>query len=148
MGFKLGTAKGLEATNGEIRSKLRFHRESGDPDLSVPGTPIIRKSLEPGILGEANMDGSIYVSKTLDPDSFEMREVINHEMRHSTNMKIGKEGYTDNYVMYNGEKYPRETRNGKDMILVEGEWKEAGWEGFPWEKDANKGLESGIIEPR
>ena len=148
MGFKLGTERGLEATGGEIRTKLRFHRESGDPDLSVPGTPIIRKKLEPGVLGEANMDGSIYVSDQLDPNSFEMREVINHEMKHATDMKIGKTAYTDDYVMHDGVKYPRETRNGKDMILVDGKWREAGWEGFAWEKDANKGLESGMIEPQ
>ena len=139
MGFKLGTERGLEATGGEIRTKMRFHKESGDPDLSVPGTPVIRKRLEPGILGEANMDGTIYVSDQLDPNSFEMKQTINHEMKHATNIKIGKEGYTDDYVMYDGEKYPRETRNGKDMILVDGEWKEAGDDGFPWEHDANNG---------
>ena len=140
MGFKLGTERGLEAVSGEIRTKLRFHRESGDPDLSVPGTPVIRKNLESGVLGEANMDGSIYVSNQLDPDSFEMRQTINHEMRHATDMKIGKTEYTDDYIMHNGEKFPRETRDGKDMILVYGEWKEAGDEGFPWEVDANNGI--------
>ena len=139
MGFKLGSAKKVEITSGEIRSKMRFHKEAGDPDLSVPGTPVIRKKLAPGILGEANMDGSIYVSKSLDPNSLEMRQVINHEMVHATDMKIGKTGYTDDYVMYDGEKYPRETRNGKDMILVDGEWKEAGDHDFPWELDANNG---------
>tara|TARA_Y100000593_G_C4201710_1_gene282214 strand:+ start:43 stop:450 length:408 start_codon:yes stop_codon:yes gene_type:complete len=134
MGFKLGTERGLEATAGEIRTKLRFHKESGDADLSVPGTPIIRKKLQTGVMGEANMDGSIYVSDKLDPNGFEIRQVINHEMKHATNIKIGKEWYTDDYVMYNGEKFPRETRNGKDMILIEGEWKEAGSHHFPWEK--------------
>ena len=139
MGFKLGTERGNYAVSGEIRTKLRFHKESGDPDASVPGTPVIRKDLEPGVLGEANMDGSIYISNKLEPGSFEERQTINHEMKHATNMKIGKEGYTDDYIMYNGEKFPRETRNGKDMILVWGEWKEAGDEGFPWEIDANNG---------
>ena len=140
MGFKLGTERGLEATAGEIRTKMRFHKESGDPDLSVPGTPVIRKKLEPGILGEANMDGTIYVSNQLDPDSFEMRQTIMHEMKHATNIKIGKEGYADDYVMYNGDKFPRETRNGKDMILIEGEWKEAGDEDLPWEIKADNGV--------
>ena len=40
---------------------------------------------------------------------------------------------------YNGETFPRETINGKDMILLDGEWKEAGDESFPWEIDANNG---------
>ena len=139
MGFKLGTERGNYAVSGEIRTKLRFHKESGDPDASVPGTPVIRKDLEPGVLGESNMDGSIYISDELEPGSFEERQTVNHEMRHATDIKIGKTEYADDYIKYNGETFPRETRNGKDMILVYGEWKEAGDEGFPWEVDANNG---------
>ena len=140
MGFKLGAERGLEVVSGEIRNKMRFHKESGDPDASVPGTPVIRKDLEPGVLGESNMDGSIYISDELEPGSFEERQTINHEMRHATDIKIGKTEYADDYIKYNGETFPRETRNGKDMILVYGEWKEAGDEGFPWEVDANNGI--------
>ena len=139
MGFKLGSERGNYAVSGEIRTKFRFHKESGDPDLSVPGTPIIRKDLESGVLGEANMDGSIYVNNKLDPDGEKIRQVINHEMRHATDIKIGKTIYNDNYVKHNGDTFPRKTINGKDMILVYGEWKEAGDEGFPWEVDANNG---------
>ena len=140
MGFKLGSERGNYAVSGEIRTKLRFHKESGDPDASVPGTPVIRNNLEPGVLGEANMDGSIYISDELEPGSFEERQTINHEMRHATDFKIGITEYADDYIIYNGEKFPRETINGKDMILVYGEWKEAGDEGFPWEVDANNGV--------
>ena len=140
MGFKLGTERGNYAVNGEIKTKLRFHRESGDPDISVPGTPVIRTELQPGVMGEANMDGSIYISNKLEPNSFEERQVVNHEMRHSTDMKIGKLEYGDDYIKYNGDTFHRETRNGKDMILVDGKWKEAGDKGFPWEDDANNGI--------
>ena len=140
MGFKLGTSKGNYAVGGEIKTKLRFHRESGDPDLSVPGTPVIRKQLEEGVMGEANMDGSIYINEKLDPNSFETRQVINHEMRHATDIKTGKLSYADDHIMYNGEKFTRETRNGKDMIKVDGRWKQAGHGGFPWEDDANNGI--------
>ena len=139
MGFKLGTARQPYAVNGEIRTKLRFHKEGGNPDVSVSGTPVIRKKLESGVLGEANMDGSIYISKKLKPGSFEERQTINHEMRHATDMRIGKTEYTDDYIKHNGETFPRETRNGKDMIIVEGKWKEAGDKGFPWERGANNG---------
>ena len=138
MGFKLGTERGNFAIGGEIRKKMSFHKESGDPDLSVPGTPVIRKKLEKDVLGEANMDGSIYVSDKLDPNSFEMRQTINHEMIHATSMKIGKTGYADDYVMWDGEKYPRQTRGGKDMILFEGQWIEAGDPRVPWEREANR----------
>ena len=139
MGFKLGKNRGFEATGGEIKTKMRFGKKAGDADISVPGTPVIRVPLEEGIMGEANMDGSIYINENIIPGSLEDKQVINHEMRHATDMKIGKLTYDDNYVTHNGETFPRETRNGKDMILVYGEWKEAGDEGFPWVVDANNG---------
>ncbi len=144
MGFKLGTNRGLEATGGEIKTKMRFGQEAGS-DASVPGTPVIRKPLAEGILGEANMDGSIYISNKIVPGSEEERQVINHEMRHSTDMRLGKLAYGDDFVKYNGVTYPRKTINGKDMIIVDGVAKEAGSEGFPWEKETNNGNEHGSI---
>ena len=138
MGFKLGTEKGNYAVSGEIRTKMRFHQETGG-DASVPGTPVIRVPLEEGVIGEANMDGSIYVSDAVPPGSEQERQVISHEMRHATDIKIGKLEYGDNHVKWNGKTFPRKTRYNKDMIQVEGEWKEAGDGGFPWENEANNG---------
>ena len=139
MGFKLGKNRGNYAVNGVIKTKLRFGQNAGDSDISVPGTPIIRKDLEEGIMGEANMDGSIYISDKIIPGSNEEKQVINHEMRHSTDMKTGKLAYGDDFVKYNGNIYPRVTIDGKDMIIVDGVAKEAGDHGFPWEDDANNG---------
>ena len=138
MGFKLGRGKTPSMISGEIKNKMRFGQEAGS-DASVPGTPVIRKPLEEGVLGEANMDGSIYINENIIPGSEEERQVINHEMRHATDMKLGKLAYTDDNVTYNGKVYPRRTINGKDMIKVDGRWKEAGDTGFPWEDDANNG---------
>ena len=138
MGFKLGTNRGLEATGGEIKTKMRFGKQAGE-EGSVPGTPVIRVPLEEGVMGEANMDGSIYVNELIEPGSRKDREVINHEMRHATDMRIGKLEYGDNHIKYNGETFRRETIKGKDMIQVDGEWKEAGSHDFPWEVDANNG---------
>ena len=135
MGFKLGRERGLQASNGEIKTKLRFKREGP----SIPGTPIIKKDLAPSIMGEANMDGSIYISNKLESDSVQERQTVTHEMRHATDIKIGKLEYADDYIKYNGETFTRETIDGKDMILVDGEWKEAGSHDFPWEVDANNG---------
>jgi len=139
MGYKLGTAKKMYAVSGEVRSKLRFAKSKGDPDASVPGTPVIRKNLEEGVMGEANMDGSIFISNDIEPGSEIERQVINHEMRHATDMKIGKLAYGDNFVKWNGNTYPRMDINGKDMIIVDGVAKEAGDGNFPWEKEANNG---------
>jgi hypothetical protein len=138
MGFKMGSNRGLEATNGEIKTKMRFGKNSGG-ESSVPGTPVIQMPLADGVLGEANMDGSIYMSDLLDPNSPEFRQTLNHEMRHATDMRIGKLAYADDSITYNGEVFPRETKKGKDMILIDGKWKEAGHTGFPWEDDANNG---------
>ena len=145
MGFKLGKNRGVEFSGGEIKTKMRFGQEAGDADISIPGTPVIRKPLAEGILGEANMDGSIYISDKIIPGSMEERQVINHEMRHATDMKLGKLAYTDDYIMYNGEKFQRTTIDGKDMIIVDGVAKEAGSEGFPWENDANNGNDNGTV---
>ena len=138
MGFKLGTERGNYAVSGEIRTKMRFHQEAGG-DASVPGTPVIRTSLEPGVMGEANMDGSIYLSNMIEPGSAQERQTIAHEMRHATDIKIGKLEYGDYHVKWNGETFPRETIDGVDSIYVEGEWKEAGSHDFPWEMEANNG---------
>ena len=138
MGFKLGTERGLEVVSGEIRTKMRFNAEAGS-ESSVPGTPVIRKDLAPGIMAEANMDGSIYISDEIIPNSYEENHVLSHEMRHATDMKIGKLEYGDDYIKYNGDTFARKTKNGKDMILIDGKWEEAGHTGFPWEDDANNG---------
>ena len=136
MGFKLGTVKKPYAVNGNVKVKLRFGKEAGG-EASVPGTPVIRKPLAEGILGEANMDGSIYISDKIKPGSFEERQVVNHEMKHATDMKIGRLAYTDDYVLYNGDMFLRKNVDGVDSILVDGKWKPAGNHDFPWEKEAN-----------
>ena len=141
MAFKLGTSRGLEASNGEIKTKFSFRRNQ---QANIPGTPVIAKPLGEGIMGEANMDGTIFINDKLDPNSFEYRQVVNHEMRHATDMKLGKLAYDDDHIMYNGERFERKDINGVDSILVEGQWKEAGDTGFPWEDDANNGNETTI----
>jgi hypothetical protein len=110
--------------------KRRFSKD----DSSIPGTPILRKDLEDGVLGEANMDGSIYLSNKLEPGSKMEKEVLEHEMQHAKDMKMGKLKYDDDSITYNGKKYPR--KDGK--IKYNGTWRQEGAKGFPWEKVANK----------
>ena len=132
MAFKLGRARQPIANKGIVNKKLSFKTD----DASIPGNEVIRKQLDEGILGEANMDGSIFISNKIQPGSSEENQVLLHEMRHATDMKLGKLAYNDDSVYYDGITYPRETRNGKDMIKVDGQWKEAG-DDFPWERTAN-----------
>jgi len=138
MGYKLGKGYKPYMTSGSLRTKMKFGQEAGD-DASVPGTPVIRKPLAPGVMGEANMDGTIYINENIVPGSEEEKEVINHEMRHATDMKVGKLSYGDNFVKFNGVTYERKDINGQDMIIVDGVAKEAGSHDFPWENDANNG---------
>ena len=88
-------------------------------------------------MGEANMDGSIYISDMIEPDSAQERETVAHEMRHATDIKIGKLEYGDYHVKWNGETFPRETIDGIDSIYIEGEWKQTGNNEFPWEEVTN-----------
>jgi len=132
MAFKLGRVRQPIANNGVVNRKLSFKTD----EASIPGNEVIRKRLDEGILGEANMDGSIFISDKIQPGSSEENQVLIHEMRHATDMKLGKLAYNDDSVYYDGITYPRETINGKDMIKVDGKWKEAG-DDFPWEKTAN-----------
>jgi hypothetical protein len=129
MGFKLGSERGNYAINGEIKTKMNFGKNSGG-DGSVPGTPVISKKLGGGIMGEANNDGTIFLTDKIDPNSQKAKEVIMHEMVHMTDMKIGKLAYDDNYIKWNGEIYDR--KDGK--IFYNDQWVPEGSKDFPWEK--------------
>ena len=76
MGFKLGKSRVNYASGGVIKNKMRFGQQAGE-DGSVPGTPVIRVPLDEGIMGEANMDGTIYVNKNIIPGGHEDKQVIN-----------------------------------------------------------------------
>jgi hypothetical protein len=75
---------------------------------------LVRKKLDKGIAGEANNDGSVFVSKDVPKGSALEAEVINHEADHMARMKKGELGYTDDYVMWRGKKYPRK----KKMLML------------------------------
>ena len=137
MAYKMGTGRQPYAVSGEIKGKLSFSGPSAEGDLSVPGTRVISKPLPPDVGAEASNDGNIYLNENIDPTTFMARKIVMHEMKHATDMKIGKLAYADDHIKYNGFEYPRENINGMDMIKFEGKWVEAGDDNLPWEKDAN-----------
>ena len=126
MGFKLGTSRSPIANEGQIESRLSFKQA----DSSVPGTPVLRKNLKGGVLGEANNDGSIFIHDRVIPGSEQEQHVIMHEMVHMTDMKLGKLAYDDNHIKWNGEIYPRKDGN----IFYQEQWIPEGSKDFPWEK--------------
>ena len=93
-------------------------------------TPIIRKNLDKGILGEANNDGSIFIDKSVKPGSALEKRVIRHEGDHAKRMASGELGYGDNWVRFRGKTYARKDRK----IKYNGKWHEEGSMAFPWEQ--------------
>jgi len=124
MGFKLGSEK----------RRIR----------NAQNTPIIKKNLEHGILGEANSDGSIYVDKSVDLNSAMGKKVVAHEMQHIKDMESGKAAYGDDWVRWKGKTYKRE--NGK--IWMNGKAHDEGWEGFPWEQSAIRAEKKALRQKR
>ena len=124
MAFKLGEKSEFSKT---MNLAAKFNK---DTDASVPGTPVIRKKLDKGIKAEANIDGSIYLSDKVAPNSMEERAILQHEMKHLVDMKIGKLAYTDDSLTWMGDTYER----NKGMINYNGEWLPEGDRNFPWEQ--------------
>tara|TARA_R100000353_G_C6450545_1_gene181149 strand:- start:123 stop:509 length:387 start_codon:yes stop_codon:yes gene_type:complete len=118
MAFKLGSKK-------IKKGPLSFKKDSSE----IPGTPVLRKNLGEGIMGEANNDGTIFLSNKVVPGSDKEAHILLHEMKHMTDMKIGKLKYDDHSVTWNGQSYER--KDG--MIFFEGEFKQEGDKSFPWE---------------
>ena len=129
MGYKLGSAKKRYAVSGRINSPLSFAEQPLSVELGHD-TPIYRKKLDGGVLGEANKDGSIFIDKSVKPGSTEERDILSHEAKHLTEMKLGKLKYDDNSITYDGIRYPR--KNGK--IKYYGKWIPEGSKDFPWEQ--------------
>ena len=119
--------------------KVSTGRFFNSKEEAAPGTPLYRKKLDGNVQAEANDDGTIFIDESVEEGSAEERQILMHEMKHSTDMKIGKLKYEDDYIKYNGETYQRKDINGEDMINYDGKWIQAGSTKFPWELEANNG---------
>ena len=126
MAFKLRSSRGPTLNKGQVESRLSFKQA----DSSIPGTPVLRKDLGKGVLGEANNDGSIFIHDKVVPGSKEEKQVLMHEMVHMTHMKVGKLAYTDNDITWMGETYARK----KGKIYYNDQWVEEGSKDFPREQ--------------
>jgi len=125
MAFKLG-----KRPAPITERKMAFKKQS---NLSVPGTPVLKRTLEQGVIGEANMDGTIFVSDKIDDNDPMMHRVLNHEMQHITDMKTGRSTYTDDYVMHDGVMWPR--LNGFILDPFTGKKYKEGDTNLPWESN-------------
>ena len=117
----------LPMQNKIVKNQGRFTHSNEE---AAPGTPIIRKDLAPGIMAEANDDGTIFVSNKSVPGSVQEQATLTHEMQHVTDMKTGKLAYTDDMIMWNGNNYQR-LDDGK--VMFEGKKYSEGDKNLPWE---------------
>lgn len=91
------------------------------PPYTMDNTPIYKVDMEHGVMGKANNNGSILLSKDLSP--LEAEKVIAHEKIHLEQMNRGDLDYDDKYVYWKGKKYSR------------AQMKE-GAKNLPWEAEA------------
>jgi len=129
MAFKLGSSTGPFFDKGEVKSKHSY-KQQDESTVKVPGTPVFHVNLEGGVLGEANNDGTIFLSNKLERGSQQEAHILAHEMVHQTDMKLGKLAYNDDFIKWEGKTYKR--ING--MIEYEGKLMPEGDKSFPWEK--------------
>ena len=91
------------------------------PFYYLDNTPVYNVDMEDGVMGKANRNGSIIVSKDLNPK--ETKKVVDHEKIHLEQMKRGDLDYDDKNVYWRGKRYSR-----KQML--------EGAKNLPWEKEA------------
>lgn len=92
-----------------------------NPPYKMDNTPIYKVDMEEGVMGKANNNGSILLSKDLSPE--EVDDVVSHEKIHLEQMKRGDLDYDNDYVYWKGKKYSRS------------QMKE-GAKNLPWEAEA------------
>ena len=98
-----------------------------DKETSTYNTPVFKKTLEGGILAEANNDGTIFIDESLKGKQKD--DAVAHEKVHLDQMAQGKLQYDNNTVTWKKDTksparvYKRDTMN-------------EGAENLPWEKEA------------
>ncbi len=107
-------------------------------DLSSYNHPVFEKKLEPGVVAEANRDGTTFVDKNASPAK--KKDAILHENVHHKQMQQGRLQYTDDSVIWKKDtKSPSRVykrMNGHLMSMDNPQ--EQGTEGgnFEWEAEA------------
>ena len=86
MAFKLGSEKRSIRSSKNVSFANKVVRENGD--------------MGPGVVAQANNDGSIDVDPNVDLDSDFGQKVMKHELKHTEQMEEGRADYGDNWVMW------------------------------------------------
>ena len=94
--------------------------------------PIRKVDLEGTTLGEANMDGTIFIDSSIKKGTAKYNKALSHELKHLDQIDSGKAGYDDYAVTWKGNKHKRQD----GMIEYNGKWYPEGHKDLPWEKEA------------
>jgi hypothetical protein len=108
-----------------------------DKETSTYNTPVFKKNLEGGILGEANNDGTIFIDKSLNGE--DKKKAVSHEKVHLDQMAQGKLQYDDNTVTWKKDtKSPARVYQRMNGQLIDKQTGESAQEGgdFAWEREA------------
>jgi hypothetical protein len=108
-----------------------------DKETSTYNTPVFKKTLEGGILAEANNDGTIFIDKSLKGKA--KKEAIEHEDVHMKQMAQGRLHYDDNKVTWKPDTKTRARVYKRDNgMLIPEDGGKAFPEGgkCPWEDEA------------
>jgi|TARA_Y100000015_G_C2389126_1_gene89107 hypothetical protein len=100
-----------------------------NPPYKIDNTPIYFVPEEPGVLGRANMCGTITINSNIRNKKQE-EEVISHEKVHIDQIKDGRLAYDDCNI------YHRKSGKGKWSVVKRG--KNDGSRNYWWEKEAYK----------
>lgn len=82
---------------------------------------VYKKQLDPGIVAEANIDGTVFVDEKASPAK--VKEAMDHEKVHLEQMARGDLAYDSRNVYWMGKIYSRDNMN-------------EGAKSLPWEKEA------------
>ena len=98
------------------------------PPYKLDNTPIYFVEEEKGVLGRANMNGTITINSKVKSPS-QIKEIIKHEKVHINQMKDGRLAYDDNNI------YHRKSGKGKWKVKKRSN-KVDGSPSSWWEKEA------------
>ena len=122
MAFKLGSERRRIVFPKDVSINKKLVNKNGD--------------MGPGVVAQANNDGSIDIDPNVDINSEFGQQVMKHELKHQEQMEEGRADYGDNWVMWEGKIYIRKEENGEPIIDgPNGKWPE-GHPNHPWEAEA------------
>ena len=109
-----------------------------DEELSEFGKPVFEKKLDTNVIAEANIDGTIFVSK--DATRAEQKGSIAEEHKHLDQFKRNELHYDNNTVTWKKDtKSPSRVYERVGNMIVDkqnGQSAPEGAHGFEWEKNA------------